>query len=137
MKFNYFLFFSLVLFGCNQETISRGGFPCTLTQQTDGVLIQCNDGTEGFVANGNNGTQGPQGPQGLPGTSTQLVQLCPGDTAVYPEQGIKVGSNLYAVYWSPSVGAFLAFLLPNTTYVTTNGSGCLFKVNADGTTSAI
>lgn len=77
------------------------------------------------------------GVDGADGTSSdmQLVQLCPGDTATFPEQGIKSGNKLYAVFHSPP-NTFLALITPGT-YITTNGSNCKFKVNEDGTTEGI
>ena len=85
---------------------------------------------------GNPGLTGPQGPSGDV-TGATPVQLCPNDTAQYPEQGLLIGSSLYAVYYgvfSGSPQAFLAKLSPGN-YVTTNGSPCAFTVHSNGSTS--
>lgn len=130
---------------CNQETVSKSNFPCTLTQQANGVLIECSDGTSGFVSNGQDGPTGPkgdqgnqgeQGPKGEDGYTPELFQLCPGDSAQFPEQGIRIDTTIYAVYWDTTHGAFLSRLVPGT-YRTTNGSNCMFRVLVNGTTEAL
>jgi hypothetical protein len=80
---------------------------------------------------------------GLNGTNASTIvpeQLCSAATAGrYPEQGLKIGNQLFAVYWGALNGssvsqAFLAALAPGA-YTSTNGTGCQFTVNADGTVS--
>lgn len=84
-------------------------------------------------APGPQGPAGPQGPSGSVGNITP-VQLCPGDTATFKEQGFIVGGQLYAVYYNHNAGhAFLAKLNPGN-YITTNGSGCTFNYANNGTT---
>lgn len=91
------------------------------------------------ICNGAQGTMGPQGPAGPQGPSGSVgnitpVQLCPGDTATFKEQGFIVGGSLYAVYYNHNAGhAFLAKLNPGN-YITTNGSGCTFNYANNGTT---
>lgn len=81
------------------------------------------------------GPQGPIGPQGPAGTAgvgnTSAIQLCPGDSATYPEYGLVIGNSVYAVYYgvvNGSIQAFLAKLSPGS-YATTNGPTCNFTVS--------
>jgi hypothetical protein len=130
--------------------------PCSVAEGRDGALVTCNgqtvavnNGLPGAVgATGATGAIGPTGPSGAdgaqgavgatgtPGTKVTAVKLCADSTSAFPEYGVQIGSNLYAVYWGPLNGdstsqAFLALLTPGA-YESTNGSGCLFTVNADG-----
>ncbi len=94
-------------------------------------------GQQGAIgATGPQGQPGIQGLQGAAGSgSIYAVQLCPGDTATFPEQGFVVGNQLYAVYYGVVNGAlnsFLARLSPGN-YVTTNGASCTFTVGAGPT----
>jgi hypothetical protein len=98
--------------------------------------------------NGLNGEQGLQGVQGIPGLNgangvdgqdgsdgTQVlpVKFCPNDNSTFPEYGLMVGSELFAVYWgttpaSPSTAqAFLTKLVPGQ-YRSTGGNNCLFRI---------
>lgn len=104
-----------------------------------------NSGTEAqFMASlkgpkGDTGLTGPQGPIGQTGGIGNItpVQLCPGDTGTYKEYGLIVGTALYAVYHDNAAGnTFLALLKPGT-YVTTNGSGCVFSYANNGTTATL
>lgn len=96
---------------------------------------------------GNVGAQGPQGIQGVqglqgvsgangldgtPGTVLTMIKFCPLDSHNFPEQGMKIGTDIYAVYWSGST-AFLTKLIPGT-YRTTSISSmnCYFTVHSDG-----
>jgi hypothetical protein len=88
-------------------------------------------------AQGTAGQDGAQGPQGIAGTGTEVVKLCASDNSVYPEYALRIGNQLYAVYWgtAPYSGgnktAFLALLIPGN-YSSTGGNGCSFTVNSDG-----
>jgi hypothetical protein len=94
------------------------------------------DGTPGV--NGTNGTNGLNGINGHDGTSVTTIKFCNTDTSAFPEYGIIIGSNIYAVYWgsapySPNTSeAFLALIKPGT-YMSTGGNGCHFTVHSDGT----
>lgn len=95
------------------------------------------------------GPQGVAGPQGIPGpagaagatgatgaagSSVQAIQLCAGDTATYPEQGLVIGGKTYAVYYGQINGvtqAFLTMLQPGN-WVTTDGGNCHFTVDSSG-----
>lgn len=82
------------------------------------------------------GLMGPQGVAGQDGSSVVAVKLCPGDFSTYPEQGLRIGTSLYAVYYGNFGGtmqAFMAKLVPGS-YITTNGANCRFTVDANGQT---
>ena len=90
-------------------------------------------------ANGTNGQDGAVGPQGTPGTDGKdatpvtTVQFCPNVTSTYPttfpEYGICVGGNLYAVY-SANDG-FLALIPPGVYASNAINSSCDFTVLAN------
>lgn len=127
--------------------------PCSVAEVSGGASINCNgndvvvsDGTPGATGQtgpsgprgvaGPSGAQGPAGPSGLPGSSVTAVRLCADSTSAFPEYGVRIGDGLYAVYWGPLNGdnasqAFLAQLTPGA-YESTNGTGCTFTVNSDG-----
>lgn len=112
--------------------------PCTTAATNTGALISCPDGSITEVKNGQTGSQGgigltgPIGPQGEAGTGVSVVQFCPTFTASYPstfpEYGLCIGGNLYAVYASATQGTFLAFLPPGAYSSTSNSALCSFNV---------
>lgn len=80
------------------------------------------------------GAQGAQGAQGEAGTSVTPVKFCADDNSTYPEYGLLIGEDLYAVNWgttpaSPSTPqAFLTKLVAGN-YMSTGGNNCLFSVH--------
>ena len=139
-----------------QGPAGAGAQPCSVSEISGGAAVTC-DGKTVVVNNGAPGASGPAGPSGamgadgtagvsgLPGPagpsgaaaiSQTAVRLCADSTSAFPEYGLRIGNALYAVYWGPLNGdstsqAFLAHLAPGE-YESTNGTGCLFTVNADG-----
>lgn len=102
-----------------------------------GGYIFSADDTETVVCHGMdgaNGLTGMQGPQGEPGTSITPVKFCGSDNSTYPEYGLMVGSQLFAVYWGETPAspnkkqAFLTLLVPGT-YQSTGGNNCQFTIN--------
>lgn len=78
--------------------------------------------------------QGPPGEQGPPGTGITTVQFCPGTTqypTIFPEYGLLINGNIYAVY-SQNDG-FLTLIPTGIYYSNAVGSSCTFTVNANGT----
>lgn len=102
---------------------------CSVVQSDTGASITCGDSTA-TVSNGTNGT------------GITVVELCPdAGTPSYPnnfpEYALKLGTELYGVYFGPIRGsngntAFLA-LIPPGLYQSTGATQCVFTVNADGT----
>lgn len=118
--------------GCTVSTVS----PDALIAPNGGSLVVCGD-SQSYVLNGSNGSNGTNeaaGSQGVPGTSISMVKFCANDNSAYPEYGFKVGDNIYAVYWDSSKGAFLTKVIPGS-YMSTNGTGCTFVVNSNGSIS--
>jgi len=111
-----------------------------------GVKIKSSDAIAIEVCNGVNGLNGDQGVpgmQGLPGmagtngtngTSITPVKFCNDDNSTFPEYGLLIGDDLFAVYWgttpsSPKVAqAFLTKLVPGK-YMSTGGNNCLFAID--------
>jgi Collagen triple helix repeat (20 copies) len=107
------------------------------TNGTNGI-----DGTNG--TNGATGAQGPQGPQGIPGstgaqgpagadgTQITVVQFCPGTPSypsTFPETGLCINGNIYAVY-SKNDG-FLTEIPPGLYRSNAVSSSCTFAVGAN------
>lgn len=122
---------------------------CTVTEQADGSLISCEDGTSAFIPNGQDGAdgangqdgqdgaQGPQGPQGPDGQDGQdgtdgiveLLDPCGDDPNNLDEILIRTSSgDLLAWYLDRG----LVVLEPGN-YRTTDPQQCRFTVNSDGT----
>lgn len=55
------------------------------------------DGIDG--TNGTNGTNETNGTNGTNGTIVTPVKFCSNDNSTFPEYGLMIGSDLYAVYW--------------------------------------
>ena len=114
------------------------GQNCSVAYSSVGAVISCPGGSSVTVMNGINGQNG---------TSVVAVKLCADSSAGFPEYAFQVGDGLYAVYYgyldrngNPSsaqngtLEAFMAKLTPGS-YVSTNGTGCSFRVNANGSIS--
>lgn len=84
---------------------------------------------------GINGINGQDGVDGVDGRDAQAiaVQLCPGDTAAYKEQGFVIDGELYAVYYDKNRSQVFLAKLTTGTYRTTNGSNCLFTYSRSTT----
>lgn len=82
------------------------------------------------------GTPGAPGLPGLPGTQIEMIQFCSG-TPHYPnvftEWGIKIGTQIWAVY--SANGGFLAYIPPGRYLSNAIGNACTFTVNIDGSIS--
>jgi len=137
MKKYYVLVVFLV--GCQQQqpiNTHSDIESCTAATVSGGVEITCPDGSNGFVSNGAAGPSGPQGspgPTGAPGTSVTVVQFCNKCTPIYPsdfpEIGLCLGGNLYAVY-SENDG-FLTLVTPGNYYSNGINCSCNFTVKSN------
>jgi hypothetical protein len=87
-------------------------------------------------ANGTNGIDGINGTDGTNGTNGTVVtpvKFCTNDNSTFPEYGLLIGSDLFAVYWgttpaSPNTPqAFLTKLVAGN-YKSTGGNNCLFSI---------
>lgn len=113
-----------------------------------GVKISTSSSSPVEVCNGSQGQQGQQGIQGIQGlqglqgvagiagvSGTQVipVKFCVTDNSQFPEYGLMIGSELFAVFWgttpaSPTVPqAYLSKILAGQ-YMSTGGNGCIFSV---------
>lgn len=84
---------------------------------------------------GPTGSPGPTGSQGVPGptgaaSSIEVIVPCPTLVGAYPEVLWRLDGILYAVYSSGSKIHLTELTAGN--YVTTDGRGCNFTVNTDG-----
>lgn len=109
------------------------------------LLISACQGPQGdngaVGAKGSTGAVGATGPQGLPGangingvngTEVVAIKFCPGSavySSTFPEYGLCIGGNLYAVY--STNGGFLALLPPGEYRSNAVSSRCDFVVKAN------
>ncbi len=83
--------------------------------------------------NGSDGQNGQDGQNGVDGTQILPVKFCPKDDSTFPEYGLMIGKDLFAVYWgttpaSPKTPqAFLTKLVAGN-YQSTGGNNCLFSI---------
>jgi hypothetical protein len=80
------------------------------------------------------GANGQNGQNGAPGTIVTPVKFCANDNSTFPEYGLMIGNDLFAVYWGTTPAsptkpqAFLTKLVPGN-YRSTGGNNCLFSIN--------
>lgn len=92
------------------------------------ALISCAPPKDGAP-----GPAGPAGPPGAPGLPADAipVKFCPSYTGAYPgpfpEYGLCMGGNLYAVYWDKK-NAWLAQVYPGHYASTSTSAPCSFTV---------
>jgi hypothetical protein len=121
----------------SSATCPNGGIK--LTSGSQAPVEICNG------VNGLNGEQGLPGVQGIPGmdgsdgedgadgTIVTPVKFCANDNSTFPEYGLMIGNELYAVFWSTTPAspntpqAFLTKLVPGN-YMSTGGNNCLFSI---------
>jgi hypothetical protein len=126
----------LLIVGCGPQYIIEKG-PQGAQGPTGATGAQGPTGATGAQGpTGATGAQGPAGPQGIPGLNaapTTTVQFCPGYTPTYPttfpESGLCVGGNIYAVYWD-GTNAWLALIPPGHYASTSTTAPCDFTVVA-------
>jgi hypothetical protein len=78
------------------------------------------------------GIQGEPGKDGEPGTTLEVIELCPDITGDgFKEHLFKINDELFGVY-SDKKRVFLVKLLRGRAYVTTDGRDCQFEVTETG-----
>ena len=110
----YLLAITLILIGCQTptETIYQA---CSVTADSTGTTIICPDGSKSFIANAPN---------------ISVVQFCSGTTTYptsFPEQGLCINNDLYAVYWDGH-NAWLTEVAPGHYSSTSSNVPCTFDV---------
>lgn len=129
-------------------SITLESIASSATCPNGGVKIYSSSSLPQEICNGIDGLNGEQGIQGVqgipgiagvdgadgaPGTSVVPVKFCASDNSSFPEYGLMVGNDLFAVYWGPTPGspgkpqAFLTKLIAGN-YQSTGGNNCLFQV---------
>lgn len=96
--------------------------PTGATGQTGPTGSQGNPGVNGL--NGNNGTNG---------SVVTVVQFCTGQTiypSSFPEMGLCINNEIYAVYWNGS-NAWFAEVVPGEYTSTSSTTPCNFNVSAN------
>jgi hypothetical protein len=116
------------------------GKSCTVTEVENGVEIACEDGSSSIVLNGQDGTDGEDGENGTDGSDGQdgesffygTIDPCGPQTANGLDEVLLEfnDSSIYAVYASGG-RIHLTKLTPGT-YVTTDGTNCVFTIDENG-----
>jgi hypothetical protein len=121
--------------GINGTSASISVQSATAMQCSTGGYVFTSTGNPSVVVcNGNQGTQGIQGPSGQAGTQVIPIKFCSNDSSAFPEYGLMVGDQVFAVYWGVTPSSpnkeqsFLALLTPGS-YKSTGGNNCNFTVN--------
>lgn len=149
---SFIVFVMILLVSCAQDWGVPQSSYCTAIQTDDGVIVKCTNGLQASVSNGKNGVDGkngaqgskgdtgatgPQGipgVQGVPGSSVTTVKFCDDYVPVYPssfpEYGLCIDNKLYGVYFSSSLGTFLAYLPPGRYQSTNNNEACIFTITS-------
>lgn len=134
-----------IITACGNNAVVLKPTPCTTKAVSNGVSVNCPDGTNSFVANGSdgasgisgsngsdgqNGLDGSNGINGTNGTVITSIQLCNGITPSYPstfpEVALCIDNQLYAVY-SANDG-FLVLLTPGVYSSNGINASCTFTV---------
>lgn len=127
------------------SSVNLEAFNSSSNCPSGGVKISSSPNPEVEVCNGAQGVQGLQGLVGLQGiqgvagaagvAGTQVipVKFCTTDNSQFPEYGLMIGSDLYAVFWgmtpaSPTVAQAYFSKIVAGQYMSTGGNGCLFSV---------
>ena len=108
------------------------GSSCSVDQVTEGVLIQCDDGSAAIVYNGVNGSDGEDGSDGQDGASPLLYTLDPCGSQTQYDEVILVfeinDSLIYIAYFESGTRRYLTSLIEGPTYQTTDGTECKFQL---------
>lgn len=138
----------------SSSTITLESIAKSATCPQGGVLISSSTAAPVEVCNGLaglNGAQGLPGAQGIPGmtgatgatgaagsngadgTKVTPVKFCKTDNSKFPEYGLIIGDELFAVYWgttpaSPNVPQSFLTKLVAGNYMSTGGNNCLFSI---------
>lgn len=102
----------------------QDGYSCTVIQTETGATINCQDGTTASI---NNGTNGIDGVDGEDATGVSSVQFCPNIAGSFPEFGMCINNELYAVFMGANNQVRMSRLTPGT-FSTTDGRQCTFTV---------
>jgi hypothetical protein len=97
-----------------------------------GAILSCEDGSSVVILNGKDGEDGKPG-QSTPYTITGLLDPC-GRQGVFDEVLLVLEGGQVLAHYSQGNKQFLTVLLPGS-YITTDGTNCLFTLNADSTLS--
>lgn len=148
---------SMITCGETQAFIKNGtngadGSACKVTTATNGTgaLIECTDGSSAFIKHGENGTDGQDGADGQNGSDGQdgadgqngsdgvdavqtIIDPCGQETTHGLDEVILVlSSGEVLAHFSNGSDQYLTILKKETWYVTTDGTGCRFKIDSTG-----
>lgn len=117
----------------------QDGSSCTVVQTNTGAVITCDDGSYAEVLHGSDGLDGLDGQDGMDGQDGQDAPVSPfqivevidpcGKQTAFDEVILRMANGQLVAFFA-SHGGFLAILGPGT-YMTTDGTSCIFKVHAD------
>lgn len=131
--------------GPQGETGANGndGSSCSVTENMiGGAIISCTDGTSAVVLDGQDGASGRDGLDGKDGKDGMDASLLPfsivgfvdpcGPQSTYDEILIQLTNGQVVAHFSSGNRQFLTSIGPGT-YITTDGTGCIFTIQNDMT----
>lgn len=107
-------------------TPGQDGASCEVTQTPTGATVRCGT-TEAVITNGTDGEDGESGI--TPYTVKEIIDPC-GKQAAYDEVLVRMQNNNLLVHFASGSKQFLTTIGPGT-YITTDGTSCLFTVHPD------
>lgn len=122
-----FLTGMLLLLGCGKDTtISYTDPSCKVTEGVNGTLLQCPNGSQALIA-----------PNGTQYNIVTIIDPCGDAPGIYDEVLLKLANGQIVASFSQNVnGDYTRFaLIPQGTYMTTDGSNCRFNVSSTGEVS--
>lgn len=138
---------SMITCGATSAFIKNGedgedGSACSVTTASDnsGALIECSDGSVAYIKNGQNGEDGNDGEDGSDGQNgndgldfvQEVIDPCGTETTHGLDEVIfKLASGDFLAHFAQGKKQYLTILNKNQNYVTTDGTGCKFKINDD------
>lgn len=105
---------------------------CTPTQLSDGIQLNCTNGSFYIIKDGQDGKQGEQGIAGKDGTNSiqEIINPCGENKDSFDEIIFKLAEDQYMCYFEIGSNRFLTLLTPGK-YQTTDTQHCLFEITED------
>lgn len=120
--------------GSNGSNGSDGkdGSSCSAIPTSNGAIIQCTDGTNVAILNGQDGTDGEDGEDAPPTaySITEIKDPC-GDQSGFDEVLLRTACGEWIAHFSSGNKQFLTILTPGT-YSTTDQTRCAFSLDNTG-----
>jgi hypothetical protein len=113
------------------------GDSCTVSSAPGGAQISCTDGSSSFISDGTDGVDGQDGADAPPSpyTVSEVLDPCGDAPNIIDEVLLKMANGQVLVLFADNSNGKNPRLsvLPPGTYVTSDGSNCMFTLTSEGT----